>query len=115
MTCLRIVRPSRCLRGVATALAAMALLLTVGPDSLEAQRPYPPEMEGTTSEVYRTVGDVELRMYLCNPEGHTADDRRPAIVFFFGGGWRAGSPQQFLPHCRYLAERAWSPPSPTIA
>lgn len=105
MTCLRIVRPSRCLRGVATALAAMALLLTVGPDSLEAQRPYPPEMEGTTSEVYRTVGDVELRMYLCNPEGHTADDRRPAIVFFFGGGWRAGSPQQFLPHCRYLAER----------
>jgi len=105
MTCLRIVRPSRCLRGVATALAAMALLLAVGPDSLEAQRPYPPEMEGTTSEVYRTVGDVELRMYLCNPEGHTADDRRPAIVFFFGGGWRAGSPQQFLPHCRYLAER----------
>ncbi len=105
MTCLRIVRPSRCLRGVATALAAMALLLAVGPDSLEAQRPYPPEMEGTTSEVYRTVGDVELRMYLCNPDGHTADDRRPAIVFFFGGGWRAGSPQQFLPHCRYLAER----------
>ncbi len=105
MTCLRIVRPCRCLRGVATALAAMTLLLAVDPDSLDAQRPYPPEMEGTTSEVYRTVGDVELRMYLCNPEGHTADDQRPAIVFFFGGGWRGGSPQQFLPHCRYLAER----------
>ncbi|MCY3969590.1 MAG: alpha/beta hydrolase [Acidobacteria bacterium] len=62
-------------------------------------------MEGTTSEVYRTVGEVELRMYLCNPEGHSAEDERPAIVFFFGGGWRAGSPQQFLPHCRYLADR----------
>ena len=83
----------------------MALLLAVGPDSLGAQRPYPPEMEGTTSEVYRAVGDVELRMYFCNPEGHTADDERPAIVLFFGGGWRGGSPQQFLPHCRYLAER----------
>ncbi|MYB20461.1 MAG: alpha/beta hydrolase [Holophagales bacterium] len=99
------VRPNRCLPGVSTALAAATLLLAVNPDSLRGQRPYPPEMEGTTSEVYRTVGDVELRMYLCNPEGHTADDERPAIVFFFGGGWRSGSPQQFLPHCRYLAER----------
>lgn len=99
------IRPNRSPRGIAPALAAMTLLLAVGPDSLEAQRPYPPEMEGTTSEVYRTVDDVELRMYFCNPEGHTADDQRPAIVFFFGGGWRSGSPQQFLPQCQYLAER----------
>ncbi len=105
MTRPRPIHPNRCLTGVSTALAATTLLLAVNPDSLRAQRPYPPEMEGTTSEVYRTVGDVELDMYLCNPEGHTADDDRPAIVFFFGGGWRSGSPQQFLPHCRYLAER----------
>ena len=105
MTRPRIVRPNRCLPGIAPALATTALLLGVGADSLEAQRPYPPEMPGTTSEVYRTVGDVELRMYLCNPEDHSADDQRPAIVFFFGGGWRSGSPQQFLPHCQYLAER----------
>ena len=105
MTRPRIARPNRCLRGIAPALATTALLLTVGPDSLRAQRPYPPEMAGTTSEVYRTVGDIELKMYFCNPEGHTADDERPAIVFFFGGGWRSGSPQQFLPHCEYLAER----------
>ena len=96
--------PNRRLPGFAAALTAI-VLFALGGDSLEAQRPYPPEMEGTTSEVYRTVDDVELRMYFCNPEGHTADDRRPAIVFFFGGGWRSGSPQQFLPQCRYLAER----------
>ena len=89
----------------AAALPIAVLLLAAFAGSAPAQRPYPPAMEGTTSEVYRTVGDVELKMYLCNPESHTADDRRPAIVFFFGGGWRSGSPQQFLPHCRYLAER----------
>ncbi len=105
MTRPRITRSNRCLPGVPPALVAMVLLLTFGTDSLKAQRSYPPEMAGTTSEVYRAVGDLELKMYLCNPEGHTADDQRPAIVFFFGGGWRAGSPQQFLPHCRYLAER----------
>jgi len=99
------IRSRRCLPCIAPALAITALLLAVGPDSLRAQRSYPPEMAGTASEVYRAVGDVELKMYLCNPEGHTPDDERPAIVFFFGGGWRSGSPQQFLPHCRYLAER----------
>ena len=98
------IRPDRRLPGFAPVLAA-TILLGLGADSVTAQRPHPPEMEGTTSEVYRTAGDVELRMYLCNPEGHSAGDQRPAIVFFFGGGWRAGSPQQFLPHCRYLAER----------
>lgn len=90
-------------RAAALPIAALLFLATAVPAA--AQRTYPPEMEGTTSEVYRTVGDVELNIYLCNPEGHSADDTRPAIVFFFGGGWRSGSPQQFLPHCRYLADR----------
>lgn len=93
-------RPSMC---ASLPLAVLLVVAAAGPAA--AQRSYPPEMEGTTPEVYRTVGDVELKIYLCNPEGHSAEDSRPAIVFFFGGGWRAGSPQQFLPHCRYLADR----------
>ena len=97
-------QPHLCPRGSA-ALPVAVLLLLAAATSTSAQRSYPPAMEGTTSEVYRTVGDVELNIYLCNPEGHSADDARPAIVFFFGGGWRSGSPQQFLPHCRYLADR----------
>ena len=102
----RLDHPSRRRPGLVPALAALVLLLpAVSAGPADAQRSYPPAMEGTTSEVYRTVGDVELNMYLCNPEGHSEDDQRPAIVFFFGGGWRSGSPQQFLPHCRYLAER----------
>ncbi len=96
---------SRIAPGPAAALPMAVLLLLAAATSAAAQPPYPPVMEGTTSEVYRTVDEVELNIYLCNPEGHSADDKRPAIVFFFGGGWRAGSPQQFLPHCRYLADR----------
>ena len=98
------IRPSlRLCRSAALPIFVVLLLAAAG--AATAQRSYPPDMEGTTAEVYRTVGDVELNIYLCNPEGHSADDKRPAIVFFFGGGWRSGSPQQFLPHCRYLAER----------
>ena len=104
MTRSTFIRPNLCLcRAAALPIAVLLLLAAAGP--APAQRSYPPDMEGTTAEVYRTVGDVELNIYLCNPEGHSAEDQRPAIVFFFGGGWRAGSPQQFLPHCRYLAGR----------
>jgi len=55
--------------------------------------------------VYKRVGEAELTMHVFRPRGWRADDRRPAIVFFFGGGWKGGSPEQFYPHCRYLASR----------
>lgn len=66
---------------------------------------YPPEMPGSRIEIYKRAGDVPLNAYIFEPAGHVATDRRAAIVFFFGGGWRAGTPGQFLPHCRHLADR----------
>ena len=57
------------------------------------------------THIYKTVGDVKLRLFIFRPEGHKPADKRPAIVFFFGGGWIAGSPAQFAPQCRYLASR----------
>lgn len=66
---------------------------------------YPPEMPGSRVEIYKRVGDVSLNAYIFEPQGHVAADRRPAIVFFFGGGWKSGTPGQFLPHCQHLAER----------
>jgi acetyl esterase/lipase len=71
-----------------------------------AQRPgYPPEIPGARTEIYRSVGDVDLQAWIVEPFGHSADDARPAIVFFFGGGWNGGTPGQFRPHAAYLAER----------
>ncbi|NBB78738.1 MAG: alpha/beta hydrolase fold domain-containing protein [Verrucomicrobia bacterium] len=54
---------------------------------------------------YKTIGETELALYVFNPEGHRASDERPVIVFFFGGGWKGGSPSQFYPHSAYLASR----------
>ena len=66
---------------------------------------YPPDMPGSRIEIYKRVGDVSLNAYIFEPKGHVASDQRPAIVFFFGGGWKGGTPGQFLPHCRHLAEK----------
>lgn len=69
------------------------------------QRNYPPKIDGAKVEVYKTIGDVKLNIYIFHPEALTDADRRPAIVFFFGGGWRSGTPSQFQQHCKYLASR----------
>ncbi len=66
------------------------------PDTL-----FPPSRE----EVFKRVDKVELKMHIYNPEGHEAGQKRPVIVFFFGGGWRGGSSAQFKPHAAYFASR----------
>ena len=71
----------------------------------QAQMKYPPEMAGAKAEAYKTIGGVKLNLYIFEPEGHKASDKSPAIVFFFGGGWKNGSPVQFEHHSRYLASR----------
>ena len=57
---------------------------------------------GSTPHVYKTIGDVDLKLYLFEPDGAGP---HPSIVFFFGGGWRSGTPSQFAPHARYLRVR----------
>jgi acetyl esterase/lipase len=59
----------------------------------------------TRTVVYKDIGGVKLELNIFEPEGHKPSDKRPAIVFFFGGGWNGGSPSQFYPHSAYLASR----------
>ncbi|MBI2479724.1 MAG: alpha/beta hydrolase [Planctomycetia bacterium] len=66
---------------------------------------YPPQLDGTQVEVYKKIGDVELNIYIYNPVDHKPSDQRPVAVFFFGGGWKSGTPAQFEQHCKYLASR----------
>ena len=63
------------------------------------------DFPGAVNEVYKKAGDVELKAHIYNPPGHKATDKRPAIVFFFGGGWLHGSARQFVPQCQYFASR----------
>ena len=65
---------------------------------------YPPQFEGARAEVYKTIGDVKLSLWIFEPAAGPKTNR-PAIVFFFGGGWTSGSPTQFEQQCRHLAAR----------
>lgn len=66
---------------------------------------YPPVLPDACAETYKTIGQTNLQLYIFAATDHSATNRRPAIVFFFGGGWTSGSPQQFAQHCRYFSSR----------
>jgi acetyl esterase/lipase len=65
---------------------------------------HPPVIVGSKVETYRTVGSTELKAWIIEPADKGAKPR-PAIVFFFGGGWTSGTPAQFEPQARHLADR----------
>ena len=78
----------------------VALLSTLTPELLAADNDKP-----TRTIEYKKVGDDSLTLHVFEPEDHQATDQRPAVVFFFGGGWNGGTPSQFYPHCAHLAEK----------
>jgi acetyl esterase/lipase len=97
---------SRLLRvGLLIALAGLVQSADAQDAKKKGNRPYPPLLAGAQVETYKTVGDVKLNMYVYYPPGHKPTDKRAAAVFFFGGGWTNGSPQQFEQHCKHLASR----------
>jgi acetyl esterase len=57
-------------------------------------------------EIYTTVGDVQLPVYLWEPEPEKAPPYPKSVAaFFFSSGWDNGQITQFAPHCVYFASR----------
>ena len=84
-------------RLMSAALLALALIcadVTFGADPLV-----------TKTFQYATTPQGELSLTAYFPADWAAGQQRPAIVFFFGGGWTKGSVKQFEPQSQYLAGR----------
>lgn len=73
---------------------ALALFLSVFSARLHAE-----------SLVYKKAGERELKLFIDKPADWKATDTRPAIVFYFGGGWVGGTPTQFQKQSEFLATR----------
>jgi arylsulfatase A-like enzyme/acetyl esterase/lipase len=59
----------------------------------------------TTDFVYKKTPEGELTLHGFFPADWKPTDRRPVVVFFFGGGWKNGSYTQFVPQAEYFASR----------
>jgi acetyl esterase len=82
-------------------LLLLSLSLLAAP--LFAQSSYPPAFPDARVETYQQIDSTELKLWIFGESDPKAP--KPAIVFFFGGGWNSGSPVQFEKQARHFAER----------
>lgn len=62
-------------------------------------------LKGADHRLYKKTPQANLHLNIFKPKDWKPGDSRPAIVFFFGGGWVGGNPSQFEPYCQHLASK----------
>ncbi|MGJ8644421.1 MAG: alpha/beta hydrolase [Luteolibacter sp.] len=91
------------MRSIPIILLSVSLLFAAKQASAETKKV---NLTGATAEIYKMASGDDLYIYRFDPEGHDSSvDKRPAVVFFFGGGWSGGKVTQLEPQARYLASR----------
>jgi len=80
-------------------LVILALGVTTHAQTTRRARPTtaettPTSIPGAEMHVYRDLKPEPMRLFVFKPEGWSATDRRSTFVFFFGGGWSAGTPER---------------------
>ncbi|MBI4623572.1 MAG: alpha/beta hydrolase [Verrucomicrobia bacterium] len=64
-----------------------------------------PMRDPDKSMVFKKTPQGDLKLYCFLPKDWKAEDKRPGIVFWFGGGFVGGTPTQFYAKAEYLASR----------
>ncbi|WP_087149416.1 alpha/beta hydrolase fold domain-containing protein [Algoriphagus resistens] len=54
---------------------------------------------------YKNTPTEELKLHIFKPDGQDGEAKRSCILFFFGGGWKVGSPLQFYREASYFASK----------
>ncbi|MFD0958032.1 alpha/beta hydrolase [Paenibacillus chungangensis] len=56
---------------------------------------------------YKQSGVYSLHLHVFEPDRNKYSGNRPAMLYFFGGGFVNGSPEQFYPHCQHFARNGF--------
>ena len=92
-------------RHLQTSVLALLLVGTSAAQEAQVGRPDPTPVEPDTLLAYKVTPQDTLHLHVFYPADHDAAARTPAIVFFFGGGWKGGRPAQFYRQAKHLAAR----------
>lgn len=55
--------------------------------------------------VYKEIDTVQLMLQVYRPATMDTTQTYPAMIFFFGGGWKGGRLEQFEPQAHYFSQR----------
>src|SRR5438876_6454680 len=84
-----------------TLLVALASLCLAGPALGQENA----ANENVKTFTFKKTKQADLAIYVHFPPDWKKEDKRPGIVFFFGGGFRSGRVTQFEQQAVYLAGR----------
>lgn len=54
--------------------------------------------------IYRHLEPIPLRLFVVKPKGWQKNDRRPAFIYFYGGGWTRGDTSKSIGWARTAAK-----------
>jgi len=97
------------MRGMLSIHAALGFILIITGSPCFSSEPNEPTNPDNAEQIrryiYKHTAQGELEMFIHLPNEWTSTDKRPAIVFFFGGAFRTGTIKEFIRHADYLASR----------
>jgi acetyl esterase len=64
----------------------------------------PVTLPGAEAFVYRNADGLVMRLFVVKPKNWKATDRRPGLMFFFGGGWTTGTPANSVGWAKIAAQ-----------
>jgi|TARA_R110002012_G_scaffold23889_5_gene80628 acetyl esterase len=76
------------------------------PESCVGVKAQPSSLRDAQSFTYRRASDRDLKLHVFSPAG-SPKQARPAILFFFGGGWRVGKISALEPQAREFAKQGY--------
>lgn len=79
--------------------------LQAAPEKRAAKKNEWKPLKGADHRLYKKTPQANLHLNIFKPKDWKPGDSRPAIVFFFGGGWVGGNPSQFQPYCQHLVSK----------
>jgi len=82
---------------------AESLIATSSESSASAAVATPVTLPGAEMYIYRDGQPEPMRLHLFKPKNWKPEDHRPALVFFFGGGWTRGTPEHSAGYAKWAA------------
>src|SRR4051812_47043855 len=89
---------------VTASLAIAGIISAQTAPAPKAPETTPLTLPGAEALVYRELQPDSLRFHVFKPKAWKPTDRRPAFVWFFGGGWSHGTPVNAAGQAKWAAD-----------
>lgn len=67
----------------------------------------PTELPGAETFVYRELKPEPVRLFVFKPKEWKKEDKRSALIYFFGGGWTHGTPDKGASLAKWATAQGW--------